>query len=957
MGNVVFDVLLLYDLVLNITSALLSAQRFFFAGAKTGFVVTKANDTFHAAAKDGKLYIGADSFENGTWERDLIHEYTHFEEGSKEYENLAKFLTDEDLTVDTKNGKQALYKVAAESVLSKGYGFTAEEIGAIIDKKQTGKDLTAEEADKYSVFNDELMAHATEHLLGNEAFIDKLVAKDAPLARKIFDKLVGVCKTIGGKGASKTLRTAQKLYIKAAEQSGNTRFAKYFLSHAPELEEEESLDSESERDATKYSFKGRSEDGRGIYESNFPKGTPKAAKSQRVLDYIKNVWSKKPIDLVISNGETARTISAQFDPTVDAGQNTPSDASKIAGGNRHGNHTEQRVTLDLADDYYQLASESVYNYSKEETGKDSATHSGVKMWHYFVNDILFSEYGEKELTPYTVTINVKEKTDGNFVYSFSAEKTKELSTRQTLHAAVNTRKGANGELFINSISEVEQKSNTSSEKKSFQGKTKFSLKDSTGATLDDIKAKYQPYAKHLYINENHDRIALHNIVIKETERGKGIGQAFLEDLIAYADAKGKIITLTPTREHGTYERLKRWYRQNGFVENKGRNADYRLSDTMYRLLGAATSKTSKSNIRFSFKSTKSGMANDALSAYDEELTRLIGERGDIIVDSYEKLVAVVDLAFDDPNHKATAYFGIISPDTLEKIKNSVSNLPKELEDTLFKAGKDYSIAATLDSIRHLVDDKNLDHADIVDYVDRLADTIVDFDRVTFHYYSQGNVKHNGLLFKKRFDDGTYLSFDLVSHKKRSLSMQTFYMEEADYQKKKRSAETLLMPKAPALTSPEAQVGQTSTDSIAQKSENVKRKKSTAQLSLKSPNPGGATYQISDGQIKKMIANYTRSKTYSKKEADEAIHEILKDTLYAEDEQATLRGKSREEVVNMLWQGLNAAEPGKRSAVANKVADYVIEHTMLERVLEDINVQIENLFKQKAFRQRGKPFSL
>ena len=170
-------------------------------------------------------------------------------------------------------------------------------------------------------------------------------------------------------------------------------------------------------------------------------------------------------------------------------------------------------------------------------------------------------------------------------------------------------------------------------------------------------------------------------------------------------------------------------------------------------------------------------------------------------------------------------------------------------------------------------------------------------------------------------------------------MRTFYMEEADYQKKKRSAETLLMPKAPALTSPEAQVGQTSTDSIAQESHSVKRKKSTAQLSLKSPNPGGATYQISDGQIKKMIANYTRSKTYSKKEADEAIHEILKDTLYAEDEQATLRGKSREEVVNMLWQGLNAAEPGKRGAVANKVADYVIEHAMLERVL-DVGLQMD-----------------
>ena len=48
--------------------------------------------------------------------------------------------------------------------------------------------------------------------------------------------------------------------------------------------------------------------------------------------------------------------------------------------------------------------------------------------------------------PYTVTINVKEKADEDFVYSFNAEK--ESSTRRTLHAAVNTYKGANGELFI-----------------------------------------------------------------------------------------------------------------------------------------------------------------------------------------------------------------------------------------------------------------------------------------------------------------------------------------------------------------------------------------------------------------------------------------------------------------------------------------------------------------------------
>ena len=45
-----------------------------------------------------------------------------------------------------------------------------------------------------------------------------------------------------------------------------------------------------------------------------------------------------------------------------------------------------------------------------------------------------------------VNINVKEKSNGDYVYSFNAEK--ESSTRRTLHAAVNTRKGANGELFL-----------------------------------------------------------------------------------------------------------------------------------------------------------------------------------------------------------------------------------------------------------------------------------------------------------------------------------------------------------------------------------------------------------------------------------------------------------------------------------------------------------------------------
>ena len=178
------------------------------------------------------------------------------------------------------------------------------------------------------------------------------------------------------------------------------------------------------------------ETGRPIYASNFPLGTPKAAKSKRVLELIQNVWSKEPISLVIEEkGKTTRKIEARFDPTYSEAEGEFTDASKLMGGNRHGTASEQRVTLDLADDYYQIASDAVYNYSKAEEGKTTETHRGVTQWHYFINDILFQEYGKKETTPYRVTINVKERSDGHFVYSFSAERqNKGSSTRRTLHA-------------------------------------------------------------------------------------------------------------------------------------------------------------------------------------------------------------------------------------------------------------------------------------------------------------------------------------------------------------------------------------------------------------------------------------------------------------------------------------------------------------------------------------------
>lgn len=302
----------------------------------------------------------------------------------------------------------------SEWLESKGY--TIETIG----------DMRKELADRYAKHGEQLDvrpgASADQEILANfvaeKLFMDldsllELKARKPKLFNRFRAWLSRMIRGYEGTPVEKELRHMEKMFKQAVEY----------------VQGQESVGE------TKHSFAGYEEDGKGKYRSNFPKGTPKLAKSKKILQYIQNVWSKKPIRLKINENGIERYIYAQFDPTYVEPRFGYTDASKLMGGNRHGTASEQRVTLDLADDYYQIASEATYNYSKDETGKDTQTHQDVIRWHYFINDIYFAEYGSEIYKPYRVTINVKEKTNGHYVYSFSAEKI-EQAAPQTLHAAV-----------------------------------------------------------------------------------------------------------------------------------------------------------------------------------------------------------------------------------------------------------------------------------------------------------------------------------------------------------------------------------------------------------------------------------------------------------------------------------------------------------------------------------------
>ena len=358
----------------------------------------------------GNIYldINAGSNGEGTMLYTLSHEYTHMirQHAAESFNKLADYLF-------------------------RQYRENGQDTEALIRAKMDNLGL------EYDAAYEEVVADSMESMLTDTNAAEKIAAlkkADRTLWQKLKD-LVG-----------RLAASVRKLY---ADTNPNSEEGRMVRQMGDALERMSDLFAEGLANVRTVAEAGKgvsqqarvgtdSETGKPIYESNFPKGTPKAAKAQHILSLIQNVWSKKPIPLTVRNEDgSTRTIKAQFDPTYDAESGARSDASKLMGGNRHGSAAEQRVTLDLADDYYEIAAESTFNYSKKETGKSSVTHKGVNQWHYFINDILFQEYGEKETTPYRVTINVKERSDGEYVYSFSAERQNERSsTRRTLHADV-----------------------------------------------------------------------------------------------------------------------------------------------------------------------------------------------------------------------------------------------------------------------------------------------------------------------------------------------------------------------------------------------------------------------------------------------------------------------------------------------------------------------------------------
>lgn len=106
--------------------------------------------------------------------------------------------------------------------------------------------------------------------------------------------------------------------------------------------------------------------------------------------------------------------------------------------------------------------------------------------------------------------------------------------------------------------------------------------------LENNIQSLEQYIRNLYdvklnLFQRGDTIRLAKIVVPKERRGEGIGDEILEIIKEFADENDFRITLTPDSSlGGNRAKLIKWYKRHGFIENRGKNKDYEISDAMYR---------------------------------------------------------------------------------------------------------------------------------------------------------------------------------------------------------------------------------------------------------------------------------------------------------------------------------------------------------------------------------------
>jgi predicted GNAT family acetyltransferase len=108
------------------------------------------------------------------------------------------------------------------------------------------------------------------------------------------------------------------------------------------------------------------------------------------------------------------------------------------------------------------------------------------------------------------------------------------------------------------------------------------MRDHETSIMDAIKAA-APDVDARVMDIKDDSFVLSKIEVPEDIRGQGKARDAMEAMIKYADDNGMKIALSPSADFGASKsKLTKFYKSLGFVDNKGKNKDFRFQETLIR---------------------------------------------------------------------------------------------------------------------------------------------------------------------------------------------------------------------------------------------------------------------------------------------------------------------------------------------------------------------------------------
>lgn len=319
---------------------------------------------------------------------------------------------------------------------------------------------------------EEMVADGFQKIVENEAglkeFLTELHRKDKTLFDKIREFLEKMGETIKALFEDNTYAEFAEDLSKDLENIKQLRkkFAEVLADTGRREEGEGRAEQTSE---AKFSLTGKTEDGMEVYETSEDiKKMPYAERMKLFVSLMENEYR-------------GRTAKFRKNGNVYYARFAGEDVKKNIWGDKQSDKEgwKAKINVGAEGNIFELVENATYTGSKEEVGKRAKAHAGVLKWDYYVKRVQING------RVYDLLANVREKQDGEYVYSIGLKLNKKIAPAPPLAPAYNRDNGMatlQGGVTADTINQsVAQKAAENNNR----NVTKFSLRDSDGILLDE----------------------------------------------------------------------------------------------------------------------------------------------------------------------------------------------------------------------------------------------------------------------------------------------------------------------------------------------------------------------------------------------------------------------------------------------------------------------------------------